>query len=183
MSDSPVSTLHTYARSIEDPASSSGPPCPGLAALPADVLAEVAAQLAVADVGNLLLTSKAVRDSVRDNEPLWASQYAVRWVRFSETCVKGPTRGRRGWWLSHGDLTLSRRTTRSAEWRTINFEASCLGCAPNRVSTLRCRGDQLKAGGSCTAPLTTPAPRQGSPLNILPPPSFVRIRRSTVTVT
>ena len=92
MSGSHVNAEQSVSCSESDPASTSDPPCPALAALPIDVLAEVAAQLTVADVGNLLLTSKGVRDSVRANEPLWAAQYAMRWVRLMmvQTRVRGP---------------------------------------------------------------------------------------------
>ncbi len=81
MSGSQVDTEHNISCPDSDPEPSSEPPCSALAALPVDVFAEVAAQLTVADVGNLLLISKGVRDSVRANEPLWAAQYAMRWVR------------------------------------------------------------------------------------------------------
>ena len=60
---------------------STADPSPSLADLPTDVLADVGARLTVGDVGNLLLVSRGVRDSVRTNEPLWATQYRMRWVR------------------------------------------------------------------------------------------------------
>ena len=54
---------------------------PSLADLPPDVLADVATRLTVADVGNLTLVSRAVRDGVLANDHLWATQYCNRWVR------------------------------------------------------------------------------------------------------
>ncbi len=56
-------------------------PSASLPGLPADVMADVATRLTVADVGSLMLVSRSVRDSVRNNEPLWAAQYGMRWVR------------------------------------------------------------------------------------------------------
>lgn len=80
-----MSSSHIAAGQIvSDPQLSAAPassPSPSLADLPTDVLAELGARLGVVDVGTLLLVSTGVRDCVRSNEPLWAAQYAMRWVR------------------------------------------------------------------------------------------------------
>ena len=54
---------------------------PSPAELPGDVLADIATRITMADVGNLMLVSRGVRDSVLANDHLWAMQYCNRWVR------------------------------------------------------------------------------------------------------